>query len=108
MGILASGTLPSGISVSNVYASFSDEIIMTRSIPNANTFAVSACYRVFSDPSKVNGSNIRAPIQVVLSNTQISDSVYSHLYAQLKTIFPDSTDYHENSVPAQSPNVPLM
>jgi hypothetical protein len=108
MGILVTGTLPSGISVSNVYVSFADETIMTRSIPSANTFGVTACYRVFSDPSKVNGCNIRAPIQVVLSNSQIGDSIYGHLYAQLKTIFPDSTDYHENSVPAQSSNVPLL
>lgn len=108
MGILViEGTLPSGIQVSNVYMSFSDETISVQSVPTANTFLVSGCYRVFADPSKSAGTNIRLPIQTVLSGTDINGSVYDKLYDKLKSDYPNNSEWHENSFPGNVQNFPL-
>ena len=110
MGILvANGTLPSGVQVSNVYMSFSDETIQVQSIPTANNFVFSTSYRVFADPSKVYGSNIRVPIRVIITQPEALSHPYTFLYQQLKTLYPDNTDWFENSTPTEpSMNNPLL
>lgn len=108
MGILVTeGTLPSGIQVSNVYMSFAEETVSVQSVPTANTFLVSVCYRVFADPSKSSGTNIRVPMSIVISEQDIDASVYEKLYDKLKTNYPNSSDWHENSFPGNVQNFPL-
>jgi len=108
MGILVTeGTLPSGIQVSNVYMSFADETVSVQSVPTANTFLVSVCYRVFADPSKASGTNIRIPMSVTLLESEIDASVYGKLYDKLKTDYPNSSDWQENSFPGNVQNFPL-
>jgi len=102
MGILvANGTLPNGIQVSNVYMSFFQENIIIQSVPTANNFMITACYRVFSDPSKQQGSDIRVPLVLVLSHEQVSSHPYTYLYAELKKLYPDSTDWIDNYSPVK-------
>jgi hypothetical protein len=104
MGILvANGTLPNGIQVSNVYMSFCQENITTQSVPIANNFMVSACYRVFADPSRQKGSNIRIPIVIVLPQSDMESHPYTYLYAELKKLYPDSIDWTENAPPPTTP-----
>lgn len=93
MGILvAQGTLPNGVQVSNVYMSFFQENIVIQSVPAANNFMITSSYRVFADPSKQQGSDIRVPLILVLSQDQVSSHPYTYLYAELKKLYPDSTD----------------
>ena len=93
MGILVkNATLPGGIQVSNVYMSFFEESIIIQSIPVASNFMVSASYRVFADPSKTQGSNIRLPMVLVLSQRQAEKNPYTYLYTELKKLYPDSSD----------------
>ena len=92
MGILVTdGILPSKVHVSNVYMSFSGKILCTMQYPTNNTWVVSSKYRVFSDESKVNGSDVCIDISV--ETPDISDaSGYSLLYRKLKEQYPDAQD----------------
>jgi len=105
MGILVpEATLPSQITLSNVYMSFTGENILV--INNRNdSWRISSYYNVFSDKSKTNGTNIRIPIEV--NTVDITQGVYIILYNQLKLNYPGSIDvlYTENKWPL-SENVP--
>ena len=92
MGILvADGILPSKVHVSNVYMSFSGQIVFTFQNPSNNTWVVSSKYRVFSDETKVNGSDICIELSVETPN--ISDaSGYSLLYQKLKEQYQGAQD----------------
>lgn len=87
--IIPEATLPSQIKVSNVYASFSNENILVFN-NNNGSWRVSSNYRLFRDQTKVNGTDIRIPIEVNTSN--ISVGVYSILYQKIKDLYPDSVD----------------
>ena len=91
MGILVSdGTLPSGISVSNVYMSFDSEVVYVtpRSADGGHT--IQANYKVFKDDTKQPISDVRIPLVTHVSN--ISVGVYTSLYENLKQIYPSSVD----------------
>jgi hypothetical protein len=89
MGILVpEANLPMGITVSNVYMSFSGEVIYT--VPMNGQYNINTHYKVYKDETKQPDTNIRVPIAVQLSN--ISVGVYTLLYENLKQIYPDSID----------------
>ena len=89
MGILVpEANLPMGITVSNVYMSFSGEVIYT--IPTSGQYRVNTYYKVYKDELKQPDTNIRIPINVQVSD--INQSVYSILYSELKTIYPNNID----------------
>jgi hypothetical protein len=89
MGILVpEATLPMGITVSNVYMSFSGEVIYT--IPTSGQYRVNTYYKVYKDELKQPDTNIRIPINVQVSD--ISVGVYTSLYENLKQIYPESVD----------------
>ena len=81
--------LPSQIKISNVYVSFSDEIIYVFN-NNNGSWRINSHYKFFSDQTKSNGTNIRIPIEIMTTN--IEAGVYSMLYKKIKEIYPDSVD----------------
>lgn len=87
--IIPEAVLPSQIKISNVYVSFSDEIIYVFS-NNNESWRINSHYKFFSDQTKSNGTNIRIPIEV--NTTNIEAGVYSILYQKIKEIYPDSID----------------
>jgi len=89
MGILVpEANLPMGITVSNVYMSFSGEVIYT--VPANGQYRINTYYKVYKDELKQPDTNIRIPINVQVSD--INQSVYSILYSELKTIYPNNID----------------
>lgn len=115
MGILATGTLPSGVQLSNVYISFSDESIYIRPNEMNGTIEYTICYKVFADPSKQGGYISRVPFQVGVPLEQDTKRAYDVIYEHLKTLWPDSTDFLEkkptylekiNEMVAQIPTEP--
>jgi hypothetical protein len=81
--------LPMGITVSNVYMSFSGEVIYT--VPMNGQYNVNTYYKVYKDESKQPDTNIRIPISTQVSNINSRD-VYTILYDELKQIYPSSID----------------
>jgi hypothetical protein len=91
MGIIVvDGALPSGIPISNVYMSFSGEIVYLSAINSSNLYPINTSYKVFLDPTKTLGSNIRIPI--ITSTSNISQGIYDVLYQELKSIYPNNVD----------------
>jgi hypothetical protein len=89
MGIFVSeANLPMGITISNVYMSFSGEVIYT--VPANGQYRINTYYKVYKDELKQPDTNIRIPINVEVSD--INQSVYSILYNDLKTIYPNNID----------------
>jgi hypothetical protein len=89
MGIFVpEANLPMGITVSNVYMSFSGEVIYT--VPLNGQYRVNTYYKVYKDELKQPDTNIRIPINVQVSD--INQSVYSILYSELKTIYSNNID----------------
>ncbi len=89
MGILVpEANLPMGITVSNVYMSFSGEVIYT--VPLNGQYRVNTYYKVYKDELKQPDTNIRIPINVQVSD--INQGVYSILYSELKTIYSNNID----------------
>jgi hypothetical protein len=89
MGILVSeANLPMGVTLSNVYISFSGEVIYI--IPRDGQYNISTYYKIYKDETKQPDTNIRISINVQTSD--ISSSVYTSLYDNLKQIYPDSVD----------------
>jgi len=89
MGILVpEANLPMGITVSNVYMSFSGEVIYT--IPGNGQYNINTSYKVYKDDTKQPDTNIRIPLCIQVSD--ISVGVYTSLYENLKQIYPDSVD----------------
>jgi hypothetical protein len=112
MGILATGTLPSGVQLSNVYISFSDESIYVRPNDINGTIEYTICYKVFASPSKEGGYISRVPFQVAVPLEQDTKRAYDIVYDHLKTLWPDSTDVLEkkstfvNEMPVRPPIEP--
>jgi hypothetical protein len=89
MGIFVpEANLPMGITVSNVYMSFSGEVIYT--VPTNGQYRINTYYKVYKDELKQPDTNIRIPINVEVSD--INQSVYSILYSELKTIYSNNID----------------
>lgn len=94
MGILVpEANLPMGLSLSNVYISFSDEVIYT--VPCNGNYRINTYYKVYKDETKQPDTNIRIPISTQVSN--ISIGVYTSLYEELKRMYTNSTDILEQS-----------
>ena len=89
MGILVpEAYLPMGITVSNVYMSFSGEVIYT--VPANGQYNINTYYKVYKDESKKPDTNIRISLAIQVSD--ISVGVYTSLYENLKALYPGSTD----------------
>jgi hypothetical protein len=91
MGILVpEAYLPMGITVSNVYMSFSGEVIYT--IPNltCNNYIINTHYKVYKDDTKQPDTNIRIPLAIHVND--IGVGVYTSLYENLKQNYPSSVD----------------
>ena len=94
MGILVrEAILPSGVQVSDVYMSFSGEVIMINPKRN-DTYVVHSWYKVFSDVSKSKQSDSRIQISVETDdiNTYPAPVI---LYNALKQQYPGAVDVHE-------------
>jgi hypothetical protein len=89
MGIFVSEAyLPMGITLSNVYMSFSGEVIYT--CPRNGQYNVNTHYKVYKDDTKQPDTNIRIPLNVQVSD--ISVGVYTTLYTALKELYPGAED----------------
>jgi hypothetical protein len=95
MGILASGTLPSGIQLSNVYISFNNESIYVRPNTMNKTIEYTVCYKVFADPSKQGECLIRVPFQVGVPIGEDTGRAFDVVYTHLKSLWPGSIDVIE-------------
>jgi hypothetical protein len=95
MGILATGALPSGVQLSNVYISFSDESIYVRPNDMNGTIEYTSCYRVFANPSREGGHICRVPFQVAIPVEQDTKRAYDVIYEHLKSLWPNSSDFLE-------------
>lgn len=91
MGILVpEANLPMGITISNVYMSFSGEVIYTMPNQASNIYTINTSYKVYKDDTKQPDTNIRIPLGIQVSD--ISVGVYTSLYENLKQIYPESVD----------------
>jgi len=91
MGILVpEANLPMGITISNVYMSFSGEVIYTMPNQSSNIYTVNTHYKVYKDETKQPDTNIRIPLGIQVND--ISVGVYTSLYENLKQIYPNSVD----------------
>lgn len=98
MGIFVpEATLPMGVSLSNVYMSFSSESIYVSS--GSGQYNINSYYKVFKDETKIPDTNIRIPISASVDDIKGHD-VYSILYNELKTIYPGSQDIITYKYPA--------
>jgi hypothetical protein len=90
MGILVpEANLPMGITLSNVYMSFTSEIIYT--YPQVGQHTIKSYYKVYKDQSKYPDTNIRIPISSTVDDIKGLD-VYTILYDELKVAYPGSVD----------------
>jgi hypothetical protein len=90
MGILVpEANLPMGITLSNVYMSFSGEIIYT--VPMNAQYNVNTHYKVYKDDTKQPDTNIRIPIRALVDSI-VGRDVYTILYEELKQNYPSSID----------------
>lgn len=97
MGLFVySGTLPSGVQVSNVYMSFNNENIVVQSISPVDNFMISASCNVFSDPYRTKPSDIKVPIVVTIKQVDMKIHPYYFLYRELKKLYPNSVDWIRN------------
>ena len=89
MGILVKqGTLPSGLTVANVYISFSNEVVHV--FPKGNIYLVHSSYKVYQDKTKQNGTETVYEISIPTDN--INQNVYTILYNAIKQQYPNSID----------------
>jgi len=90
MGIFVpEANLPMGITVSNVYMSFSREVIYT--VPTSGQYRINTYYKVYKDETKNPDTNIRVPIGILIDSI-IGRDVYTLMYDELKQIYPSSVD----------------
>ena len=90
MGIFVpEANLPMGITVSNVYMSFSGEVIYT--VPVNGQYRINTYYKVYKDETKNPDTNIRVPIGILIDSI-IGRDVYTLMYDELKQIYPSSVD----------------
>ena len=84
------GTLPGGVTVNNVYMTFSDFPIYI--MPKGKgQYDIRGFYSIY--PDETSPRTVRdTSIEFVVPVTDVSTSLHSMLYAQLKTLYPDSTN----------------
>ena len=96
MGIFVpTATLPSGITVSNVYMTFANEIVYIMQMNASGSYQVTSYCNVFSDRKTARSgtpSNIRFNVTTKGSNVVCG---YQALYNELKTRYPDALDVIE-------------
>lgn len=91
MGILAyEANLPMDITLSNVYISFSKEVIYVVPSIDSNIYNINTHYKVYKNESKQPDTNIRVPIFIHVDD--ITKGIYTLLYDELKQIYPNSVD----------------
>lgn len=91
MGILASGALPCGVQLSNVYISLNDESIYVKPNHMNNTIEYTACYKVFGNQMK-QGPSVRVPFQVSVPVEEDTKRAYDVVYTHLKNVWPENID----------------
>lgn len=105
MGIFVpTATLPSGITVSNVYMSFTNEVLYVMQSPNDQYQMTSYC-NVFLNRSMAKRgtpSNIRFNVTTKVSNVMCG---YQALYNELKTRYPSASDVIEPNQVAPMSNL---
>ena len=96
MGIIVkTGTLPSGIQVSNVYIGFGGEMICIS--PRTDVYHVTTYYRVFGDQTRKDGepaARVMMQVTVMKPDFHGSDDCFMLLYQKLKQQFPNYIDCH--------------
>jgi hypothetical protein len=91
MGILVpEAALPMGITLSNVYMSFSNETIFIMPKSNEGYYTIQSYYKVYKNETKDPDTNIRIPFFVQVSD--ISNGTFQILYERLKELYPGSQD----------------
>jgi hypothetical protein len=92
MGILVpEATLPSGIYVSNVYMSFSGEVVYVTPRNEDGRYRVNTWYRVYKDDTRQPDTNIRIPMSVTVNDIG-ERHVYDILYEELRALYQQSTN----------------
>jgi len=98
MGIFVpSATLPSGITVSNVYMSFTGEAVYTAQVQDKgpNQWRIQSNYKVFKDQISARRGNSNIRINFATSVDIFEKNPYDLLYTALKQEYPGSTDVIE-------------
>jgi hypothetical protein len=92
MGILVQEViLPMGVMLSNVYMSFSGEVVYITPRNEDGRYRVNTWYRVYKDETRQPDTNIRIPMSVTVND--IGDRpVYDILYDELRALYPQSTN----------------
>ena len=112
MGIFVpSATLPSGITVSNVYMSFTGEVVYTAqiqpspSVKGPYKWRIQSNYKVFKDQisAKSGISNIRIDFATLVDT--FDKNPYDLLYAALKQKYPGSSDVIDLGQTPQTSNL---
>ena len=89
MGLLVNNaTLPCGVSVSNVYMTFSDFPVYIMSKVKGQ-YEIRGFYTMYPSETSPRGSRDTG-VELVTQVTDVSGSLHSMLYSQLKTLYPDS------------------
>ena len=104
MGILVpEAVLPMGIAVSNVYMSFSGEVVYIYPRDADKLYRVQSHYKMYKDQTRTPDTPIRIPI--FINVTDISLGGYHYLYEKLKQSYPNSIDVIETEPTAVIPEV---
>lgn len=91
MGILVpEAAIPMGLTLSNVYISFTGEQVYVQSVRGSNVFIINSVYKVYKDETRQPDTNIRIPLAIQVND--ISVGVYTLLYESLKQIYSNSID----------------
>jgi len=94
MGILVpQATLPSGIVLTNVYMTFTGEVLYVNKLPSG-LYMIRCFYRVYKDyASRTQQPNVRVEASVTVQDP--SDNPFKMLYDVLKAQYPGATDVLE-------------
>jgi hypothetical protein len=92
MGILVQEViLPMGVMLSNVYMSFSGEVVYITPRNEDGRYRVNTWYRVYKDETRQPDTNIRIPMSVTVNDIG-ERHVYDILYDELRALYPQSTN----------------
>lgn len=113
MGILVpEASLPMGVTVSNVYMSFTGEVIYISPQTQSNKmYVVSSSYKIYKDSTHIPETNIRIPISIPLysmNQSGVPSNPYEMLYNELKLMYPGSTDVIESNDETSGGTLPIV
>lgn len=96
MGILVpQATLPSGIVLTNVYMTFTGEVLYVNKLPSG-LYMIRCFYRVYKDyASRTQQPNVRVEASITVQDP--NDNPFKMLYEVLKAQYPGATDVLEPS-----------